>query len=370
VSPTVQADLELRHPGGSTLVFLGHQARERAAPWLGEWSAGRQLFLITTPTVENLLAGEFTPSLQGAAEVIVIRVPEGEAAKSLDSTRQVWEQMLAASGRRDSRVIGLGGGSVGDLAGFVAGTFLRGVDCALVPTTLLAQVDASIGGKTGIDLGGVKNSIGAFHHPAAVISDVAALRTLPAEELRSGLVEMLKIAAADDLALFERLEREIVDLLAARDPERLGSAVRDAVAAKIRVVEADPTEGDRRRVLNFGHTLGHAIESALDYESLRHGEAVAYGMLFATRLAAIRGADPDWLDRIRRMVGLLGLPPLPRLETDRLLAAMERDKKATRSGLLWVLPSRPGEVEITGEIDRDLLRAEIDGFLAGAGDRP
>jgi len=363
VSPDTGADLSWRHPAGSTAVFLGEGAVARARPWLATWAGERQVFLVTSPVVAALFLEEWKSVLDAAAEVVVLEVDEGEAAKTPAAAIDLWERMVAAGGRRDSRVVGLGGGSVSDLAGFVAATFLRGVEIVLAPTTLLAQVDAAIGGKTAIDLPAAKNSVGAFHHPAAVVADVACLATLPAAEIRSGLVEVLKIGAADDLPLFERLERDLETLLIDREPEILSEVVRAAVAAKIRVVEADPGESDRRRLLNMGHTLGHALEVVLGYQGLRHGEAVAYGLVFAARLAANSNGDVDWLSRVVDLVGRLSLPALPPLDLDSLLEALRRDKKATRLGLFWVLPMTPGTVGITAGIPLGYLRDELSRFV-------
>jgi 3-dehydroquinate synthase len=259
-------------------------------------------------------------------------------------------------------VIAFGGGSVGDLAGFVAGCFLRGIQFVQIPTTLLAQVDASIGGKTGVDLPGGKNTVGLFHHPRMVICDTEVLPTLPREELRSGLVEVIKMAALLDPDLFERVEQQLDDLLAG-DADALAPVVTAAAAAKIGVVERDPTEQGDRRLLNFGHTLGHALESASEYAGLRHGEAVGYGILFALRLARQRGLSPEAGKRIHALIRRLDLPPLPRLSADDLMATMARDKKARESGLVWVLPRSLGEGFMTDGISNDTVRGELEGFL-------
>jgi 3-dehydroquinate synthase len=270
--------------------------------------------------------------------------------------------MLEAGGKRDSQVLAFGGGSVGDLAGFAAGCFLRGVEFAQVPTTLLAQVDAAIGGKTGVDLPGGKNTVGVFHHPAFVVCDTSILTTLPREELRSGLVEVVKMAALLDVDLLARVE-ERLDLLLAGDPAELGPVVAGAAAAKIGVVELDPTEKNERRLLNYGHTLGHAIESACGYAGLRHGEAVAYGMLFADRLAVRQGFDRGLTGRIRSLLARFGLPPLPEVDPEELISLMRKDKKALESGLVWVLPAAPGEGRMVSGIGMEAVREELEGFL-------
>jgi 3-dehydroquinate synthase len=310
------------------------------------------------------LYGGLLEGLHGAARRwVTLEVEEGEAAKTVASAERLWNAMLAAGGKRDSRLITLGGGSVGDLGGFVSGCFLRGIGFAQVPTTLLAQVDAAIGGKTGVDLPEGKNTVGLFHHPAWVIADTRVLPTLPREELRSGLVEVIKMAALLDPGLLARVEAHLDDLLAG-NPRALAPVVAAAAAAKIGVVERDPTEQNERRLLNFGHTLGHAIESTLGYASLRHGEAVAYGMLFALRLAALRNMGGDLRPRLQTLVARLGLPPLPPLDPDALLTAMARDKKARESGLAWVLPAALGEGRILEGFSPAEVRQELDRFLA------
>jgi 3-dehydroquinate synthase len=369
--------LSLTHPGGETAVFVGAGALDRAAgggaaDFVAPWLAGRAVFVVSTPRVLDLHGARLAPLLAAAARRVDLAVPEGEAAKTPAVAVDLWERLLAAGGKRDSRVVAFGGGSVGDLAGFAAGTFLRGVEVAQVPTTLLAQVDASLGGKTGIDLAGGKNTVGLFHHPAVVIADTALLATLPVEERRSGLVEAIKMALVLDDALFARIERELPALLAG-DAAALAPVVAAAAAAKLGVVERDPDERDERRVLNLGHTLGHALETAAGYGGLRHGEAVAYGLLFALRLAERRGmaaADPALFARARDLLAGLGLPPLREalpaaaLSPDRLLALAARDKKARESGLVWVLPETVGEGRAVGRFVADLAPADVAAELA------
>jgi 3-dehydroquinate synthase len=355
--------LRLHHPEGITPVIVGDGALSSVLPELEDWLARRVAFLITTPRV-LALHGDRLEVLRGAAaKWVILEVEEGEPAKTVGAAERLWNAMLAAGGKRDSRVIAFGGGSVGDLAGFAAGCFLRGVEFVQIPSTLLAQVDAAIGGKTGVDLPGGKNTVGLFHHPRQVICDTSVLPTLPREELRSGLAEVVKMAALLDPDLFGLLEQEL-DLLLDGDAAALGPVVAAAAAAKIAVVERDPRESGERRLLNFGHTLGHAIESACGYAGLRHGEAVGYGMLFALRLALRRGLPPAAALRIHALVRRLELPPLPPLDPRQLMALMARDKKARESGLVWVLPRDLGqgwmaegipEAEVLSEL-RELLR--------------
>jgi 3-dehydroquinate synthase len=358
--------LRLHHPDGSTPVIVGEGAISSVLPEMEDWLARRTAFLVTTPWVLALHGERLEVLTRAASRWVVLEVDEGESAKTVDSAERLWNEMLAAGGKRDSRVIAFGGGSVGDLAGFVAGCFLRGIEFAQIPTTLLAQVDAAIGGKTGVDLPGGKNTVGLFHHPWMVVGDTEVLPTLPREELRSGLVEVVKMAALLDPDLFALLE-ERLDSLLDGEPDALAPVVASAAAAKISVVERDPTEQGDRRLLNFGHTLGHAIESACGYAGLRHGEAVGYGLLFALRLARRRGLDATSAGRMHSLVARLGLPPLPKLDPEQLMASMARDKKARESGLVWVLPRTLGEgfmaegipnaevLDLLGEFLRDPL---------------
>jgi 3-dehydroquinate synthase len=355
--------LELRHPTGVTPVWVGDGALAAVAGGLAGWLAGRTVFLITTPRVFTLHGERLGPLLTAGRKVELLTVEEGEAAKTVASAERLWNAMLAAEGKRDSRVVALGGGSVGDLAGFAAGCFLRGVAVVQVPTTLLAQVDAAVGGKTGVDLPDGKNTVGLFHHPAMVVADTSVLATLPAAELRSGLVEVIKMAALLDPELFVRVERDLPMLLAG-EAAALGPVVAAAAAAKIRVVERDPDEQGERRLLNFGHTLGHALESVCRYQGLRHGEAVGYGLLFAWRLSRRRGLPADVAARGRRLLERLDLPPLPALEPAALLDLMARDKKARESGLTWVLQRGLGEGEmVEGLLAAGELATELADFL-------
>ena len=361
--------LSLRHPLGTTPVLVGDGALETFVQEISGWLADRTVFVVTTPRIWNLHGAAVDPLLSAASDGARFEVPEGEAAKSVATAERLWGEMLAAEGKRDSRIISFGGGSVGDLAGYAAGCFLRGISFLQIPTTLLAQVDASIGGKTGINLPEAKNSVGLFYHPWATVADTRFLSTLPAAELRSGLLEVVKIAVVLDKDLFEDLEGGLDDFLAG-DPSRLAPIVARAAQAKIAVVEKDPNEHDLRRLLNFGHTLGHALEARLDYEALRHGEAVAYGMLFALRLAARRGLHLDALDRISRLILRFDLPALPEMDSKELVLLMRRDKKAREAGLIWVLPTRIGSAQPMSGVDEDEVSRELEIFLNDPSGRP
>ena len=329
--------LSLGHPGGSTDVVVGEDILESLPTGFGEWLADRTVFVVTSPTIWSLHGPSLELLLAGASRRFRMEVAEGEAAKNLAHAERLWDQMLEAQGKRDSRVIAFGGGSVGDLGGFVAGCFLRGVEFAQLPTTLLAQVDASIGGKTAVNLPSAKNSVGLFYHPRWVVADIQFLRTLPQAEMRSGLFEVVKAGVALDSHLFETLE-ESLDLLLIGDSSTLAPVVAEAMAAKIAVVEKDPTEKGGRRLLNLGHTLGHALEAHLGYRGLRHGEAVGYGMLFALRLARNRGLSEAEGSRIEALIERFELPALPSLDAAALLDSMRLDKKNREDSMAWILP--------------------------------
>jgi 3-dehydroquinate synthase len=260
-------------------------------------------------------------------------------------------------------LLAFGGGSAGDLGGFVAGCFARGIACTQLPTTLLAQVDAAIGGKTAIDLPEGKNTVGVFHHPDLVVADPAWLATLPPRELRAGLVEAAKMAFLLDPPLFAQIEERLPALLAG-DATALGEVAAAAAAVKVRVVEADPNEAGERALLNFGHTLGHALEAAAGYGGgLLHGEAVAGGMLFALRLARRRGLTEESAERLRRLLGQLELPPLPALRVGQVVELLGRDKKAREGGIGWVLPEGMGRGRWGVAVPADEVGAELASFL-------
>lgn len=351
-------ELELRHPDGRTTIRVGAGALLDPGDAALARVTGRATFLITSQAVRSLHGGRLGELEGVAAEWRVLEVPDGEHAKRLGVAEELWREMLRQGGKRDSCVVAFGGGTVGDLAGFVAASFLRGVDYLQVPTTLLAQVDAAVGGKTAVNLPEAKNSVGLFHHPVAVLCDTEVLGTLDPAELRSGLFEIVKIGAVRAPGLLEALDNDLPRLLEA-DAEALGPVVAAAVQAKVEVVESDPEEADQRRLLNFGHTVGHALESLFGYQDLRHGEAVGYGMLFALRLACRRGLAAAEAETIRALIRRIGLPPLGAVAVDAILERVARDKKARESGLAWVYPRSIGD----GRIDDTIEGAEIEELL-------
>jgi 3-dehydroquinate synthase len=354
--------LLLRHARGETRIVTGEGCLAEAVATLGGLWQGRTVFLISSPTVLRLQGEALAPLRAAAAGLVDLVVPDGEAAKSVEVAGRLWEEMALAGGKRDSVVVAFGGGSVGDLAGFVAATFLRGVAFVQLPTTLLAQIDAAIGGKTAIDIAAGKNLVGAFLQPELVAADSRLLSTLPRAELRSGLVEAIKMAALLDLELLARIEADL-DRLLAGDPAALAPVVRGAVAAKVGVVERDPFEAGERQLLNYGHTLGHALEAAAGYGAMLHGDAVAWGMRFCHRLALRRGADAGFLARGERLLDRLGLPQPPPVGVAEVMANLARDKKARETGLVWILPMAPGRGERTTGVGAAEVASEVEAFL-------
>ena len=358
------APLVLRHDRGECPIRVGHGCAQAALRELAPAWRGRLVFLITTPRVDRLHGAPLREALgAAAARMVALDAPDGEEAKSVEHAARLWREMSAAGGKRDSVVVAVGGGSLLDLGGFVAATFLRGIDFVHLPTTLLSQVDAAIGGKTGIDLPEAKNSVGAFRQPAAVVVDTAFLDTLPERELRAGLQEVVKIASVLDPAFFERMELQLEAVLRG-DAAIRTDVIERAIALKIQVVEQDPYERDRRKLLNFGHTLGHALEAELRYRDLLHGEAVAHGMLFALRLAAALGLPAAPSERIADLVRRRSPPELPALDAGALERRMARDKKARESGLAWVLPVALGQGAVREDVPPDLVRRELARFLS------
>jgi 3-dehydroquinate synthase len=290
----------------------------------------------------------------------VAEVPDGEAYKSLNWASRLYDIMVEHRMDRRSPVIALGGGVIGDLTGFVAATYMRGVPFIQVPTSLLAQVDASVGGKVAVDHPRGKNLIGAFYQPELVLISLDTLRTLSDRELRAGLAEVIKYGVIADEALFVYLERHIERVLA-RDEDALAHLVARSCEIKAEVVAGDEREQGRRAMLNFGHTTGHALEAHLGYGSLLHGEAVAIGMLAAARLAERMGMlDAAPVERIRNLVERTGLPVFcGNMDIEAVMNLMQHDKKAVGGRLRFVLPTRIGEVILRDDVDEADIRAAL-----------
>lgn len=308
------------------------------------------------PALESLEAAGFAP--------VPVELPDGEAAKTLAVAGQTWNALLHAGLDRTSTVVALGGGAVGDLAGFVAATYMRGVNLVHVPTTVLAQVDASIGGKTAIDHPQAKNLIGAFHQPRLVISDPATLASLPDREFRSGLAEIVKHGIVLDAAYFADVENSAATMLE-RDLATLERVIGGSCRLKADIVERDERESELRHVLNYGHTIGHALEAVSEYTRWTHGEAVSLGIVAEARLAERLGlAATATTQRQERLLAAVGLPTRAAgIAADSVLAAIGRDKKARDGRVPFVLAPAIGEFRLVHDVSSADIRAAI-GALA------
>ena len=328
---------------------------------------GRRAALLTDAGIMRLHGGAVVSSLKDAGfTVTVIEVPEGETAKTLAVAETCWDRLLAAGIDRSSTVLGLGGGAVGDLAGFVAATYMRGVNFVTLPTTVLAQVDASIGGKTAIDHPKAKNLIGAFHQPRLVVVDPAVARTLPERDFRSGLAEIVKHGIVLERAYFEEVERDAARLLA-RELDVLDRVIGGSCRLKASVIERDPEEqSDLRFSLNYGHTIGHALEAVTGFERWTHGEAVSLGIVAEARLARrLRLADEATVARQERLLAAVGLPVrAEHLDADAVLTAITHDKKARDGRVPFVLAPSLGAFRVVYDVPPAEVRAAV-GELAG-----
>ena len=328
--------------------------------------AGRQVLVVTDEAVADLYLAPLRAALGDGREVASLALPGGEAGKTLGTVSRVLDVLVERKFNRSAAIVALGGGVVGDVAGFAAAIYQRGIRCIQVPTTLLAQVDSSVGGKTGVNHPRGKNLIGAFHQPACVVADTRALATLGGRELRAGLAEVIKYGVLWDEGFFRWLE-EHVDGLLAHDEARLGHAVRRSCEIKAEVVSQDEREEGVRARLNLGHTFGHAIEAGMEFGHWLHGEAVAAGICMATDLAARMGWLPgDEAERVRSLVRRAGLPDRgpARLAPDAFLRLMARDKKAVDGGIRLVLPRAIGDTVVTGDFDASALAETLEACRA------
>jgi len=297
-------------------------------------------------------------------EPIQIVVPAGETSKNLKTVQRSYDRLAAHRLERKSFIVALGGGVVGDLAGFVAATYLRGIPFVQVPTTLLAQVDSSVGGKVGVNLKAGKNLVGAFYQPRLVLCDLDTLRSLPAREYRSGLAEVIKYGIIYDAGLFRTLERELPKLLR-RNQEALAAVVARCCEIKTAVVRQDETEDGLRAILNFGHTVGHALETISHYGKFLHGEAISIGQVAAARLSTrLSGLAETEAHRIEDLLQRTGLPTRLKLtpsEKPKLLAAMKLDKKVAGGEVKFVLARQIGQVEVGRSVPMPVLEQLLDG---------
>ncbi len=358
--PAIQALPEL--PEGTRLLWAASASGEypvvvgRGLLETGWWPLEGRRFCVSDTVVGDLYADRVQPL---AAEPVLI--PAGEESKTLGRVQEVLETLATAGMTREDHVVAIGGGVVGDLAGFCAASYQRGVPVVQVPTTLVAQVDSSIGGKTGVDLPQGKNYAGAYHQPAAVIADIATLESLPREELAAGFVEVLKTGLLAGGGLWER-----VRLVEELNPFELSEMIFACARYKCEVVAADERDAGLRNALNLGHTVGHAIEVASDYAAYRHGEAVGIGLLAALRLS---GAG-ELRDEVEASLGRFDLPTRvepsrwPGADVDATIAALQRDKKRTAAGVGFVLLAEPGAPRVGQLVEPDAVRAAVEELFA------
>jgi shikimate kinase/3-dehydroquinate synthase len=365
-APRPDSELAMTQPDTT---FLNVELGERSYPiaigagllaqseLLARHVKGRQVAIVSNTTVAPLYLEQLAAPLRAAGkDVIPIVLPDGEQYKNWDSLMQVFDTLLANKCDRKTTMVALGGGVIGDLTGYAASSYMRGVPFIQVPTTLLSQVDSSVGGKTGINHPLGKNMIGAFYQPQAVLADTATLSTLPARELSAGLAEVIKHGAIIDAAFFDWIERNIGKLMA-RDPAALAYAIQRSCEIKADVVRQDEREGGLRAILNFGHTFGHAIEAGMGYGAWLHGEAVGCGMVMAADLSHRLGlVDAATVARMRALVAAAGLPvKAPDLGTARWLELMEVDKKNEGGAIKFILIKPLGSPSITTAPEAQLL---------------
>lgn len=338
--------------GAEILSDLGKIIREE------KW--GEDVFIITDPLVNDLYGPVLRKGLKDL-KTHVLEVPRGERYKNLKTAARLYDELVKNSAHRDSLIVALGGGVIGDLAGFVAATYMRGVDYIQVPTTLLAQVDAAIGGKTAVNHPKCKNLIGSFYQPKLICIDIQALTTLPAREIITGLAEVVKYGVIDDAEFFKFLEANAHHLStkAFESPDTLRASLKlwqiivaESAKIKARVVEKDEKEAGLRMILNFGHTIGHALETLTRYQAYNHGEAVAIGMAAASRLAHLMGLLPlESVSRIEDLLLRIGLPTaVKKISSKKIIEALAIDKKVRRGKVQFVLPERIGRVIIKDNV--------------------
>jgi 3-dehydroquinate synthase len=348
--------------GKSYQIYIGSGILAQTGRWLSEQGFSGKLVIITDPTVNKLYGEALNQRLtEGSFSASTLLVPEGEEQKSLETAGRLYYELTNCYAERTTPILALGGGVIGDLAGFVAATYLRGVPLVQMPTTLLAQVDSSIGGKVAIDHGRLKNMIGAFYQPRLVIADVITLKTLPAHELADGLAEVIKSAAIRDAKFFAFLE-ENLDKIKSRDEGALQEIVFQSVRIKADVVAKDEMDLGLRNILNYGHTIGHAIESASDFK-IGHGQAVAIGMVTAARISNQMGIlDINEVIKLREVIEQAGLPTeMPDLKPEEIIQAMKHDKKVRENTVRFVLLKSIGDVFVSDGVSQSL----VERILAG-----
>ena len=343
-------------------IYIGGGLLDRTAELLCEVTPSKKCVVITNTTVGKLYENIVKESLvkRGLA-VDLLTVPDGEEYKSLETAGRLYEELTGCFTERDTPILALGGGVIGDLAGFVASTYMRGVPLVQIPTTLLAQVDSSIGGKVAVDHGSLKNNIGTFYQPRLVISDTAVLKTLPQKEFANGMAEVIKSAVIRDNTFFIFI-KENLDAIIKQDNDAIEEMVFRAASIKASVVTQDERDTGLRNILNFGHTVGHAIESVSNFQ-IAHGQAVAIGMMAEAGISRRMGTfEENELKELEALISRCGLPKeIPQIDKEGILMAMRHDKKAKDGKIRFALPRNIGDVYLADEVGTDYIRESIEG---------
>ncbi len=347
--------IKVRSTSGTYEIWCGRGVAAKSARAVARLAEQSSLFLISSLRVWKHMGARIERIFKGVHRATIL-LDDREAAKNLSTVEKACRQLVRAGADRRALLVAVGGGVVGDVAGFVAASYARGIGLVHIPTTLVAQVDSAIGGKTGVNLPEGKNLVGAFYPAKLVIADPELLRTLPLREFRSGIYEIIKYGVIGDAKLFQFLELKM-DMLLRRDPATLDFVIERSVSQKARVVSLDERESGLREILNFGHTFAHALESVTRYRKYLHGEAVGWGMIAATRLAVASGLlSTKDSGRILHLIARVGpLPHWPSVSPARLIAAMQADKKTRAGRLRFVLPERIGKVRCGVEAHPQVL---------------
>jgi 3-dehydroquinate synthase len=360
--PKIKVDLKER----SYDISIGTDILEDLGKLVEGEGWGREVFIITDPLVNDLYGNNLRKGMKSIKPKL-IEIPRGERYKTLKIASIIFDELVKASAPRDSLIIAFGGGVIGDIAGFAAATYMRGINYIQVPTTLLAQVDAAIGGKTGVNHPKGKNLIGAFYQPKQVFIDIQTLTTLPAREIRTGLAEVVKYGVIEDVAFFKFIEENAhhLNTKAFEEPDTLRAALKvwqiivtESAKIKAKVVGKDEREKNHRMILNFGHTIGHAIETLTKYKTYNHGEAVAIGMVAAAKIAKrSRMISQDSVNRIIDLLKKLGLPTcINGLVAEKIIKALKIDKKVRGGKVLFVLPDKIGNVIVKDNVSVPVIR--------------
>ncbi len=359
--------IDVRLGDNSYSIYVGADLLENFAAYLDQYSLTDDLFIITDDHVYSLYHTYIQEKLSDFGhKLFTIKVPAGEQSKSLKTANYLYTKLLELNATRHSTIIAFGGGVVGDLAGFIASTFMRGIKFVQAPTTILSQVDSSVGGKVGINHELGKNLIGAFYQPVFVLIDPLVLRTLPTREINAGLAEVLKYSFMNDKSFFELLDNNLSEIAALKNMPLLEQVLTTCCSIKAKIVEQDEKESGIRATLNFGHTIGHALEAATNYNTFLHGEAVLHGMRGAIHLSMLENFIS--LSKAQLMLSLIDKlcpPVIPRdITREYIINAMQRDKKRSKEGQMWILLKDIGQALMTRNISGENVNKAISFVLA------